>query len=30
MESVRYKMHQKLGLGRKESIKIYLTHLVGS
>ena len=30
MESVRYKMHQKLGLGRKESIKIYLTNLVGS
>jgi DNA-binding CsgD family transcriptional regulator len=27
MESLRYRMHQKLGLGRHESIKSYLTEL---
>ncbi|MEI7825652.1 MAG: hypothetical protein WCI01_10155 [Chlorobiaceae bacterium] len=30
MESARYKLHQKLGLGKNDSIKNYLTNLVVS
>ncbi len=30
METARYKIHQKLGLEKRDSINTYLTNLAGS